>query len=150
MMMSKILSTLMTIVTNTTVEHRGQHRDRDAPQRLPLGGPVDVGRLEGLAVESRQPGRHDDHGEARPDPQVGEDHRDVDQRDAEQRLCRLAETAGGRQRLAAQPEADAGAEARVEVGRLDPDVERPGAHVGEAELPGRRRWSWSQPCCRRC
>ena len=35
-------------------EHRGQHRDRDAPQRLPLGGPVDLRRLQGLAVESGQ------------------------------------------------------------------------------------------------
>ena len=138
MMMSKIFSTLMTMVTKTTVSTGASIGIVTRRNVCHSVAPSTCAASRTCAVERGQAGAEHDHGEAGPDPQVGEDHRDVDERHAEQRLGGLAEIAGRGQRLRAQPEG--AREARCEVGGLDLDVEVPGADVGETEAARRRRW----------
>ncbi len=69
----------MIIVMNTTESTGREQRHGHPPEDLPLGGAVGSRRLEHLSRHRREPGGDHHHGEAGPDPDVGDHQRGRDQ-----------------------------------------------------------------------
>ena len=93
----------MIIVIEDDAEHGCEQRHGHAPEDLPLGGAVGARRLEHVSRHRREPGADHDHGEAGPDPDVGDQQRRRDQVRPEpgEAAERLREGLGADRRLVA-------------------------------------------------
>ncbi len=85
-MMSKILRTLMSMVTNTTTSTGRSIGTVTRRNVCHSDAPSICAASSTSRLSADKPRADDDHRKARPDPEVRDDHRDVDDRQAEDRL----------------------------------------------------------------